>query len=175
MDLRYAEVEHLDDVVALPLAAGKEILGFDVAMGDPIGMRNRQRLADLQSVIDSELGGQSSSLGQDPAKVLSLQSFHDDERCAVGQVTDIEDARNVLAFDLGRDACFLCETSHELPVGKDFPAQYFDGHFVTESRTRRRKDEAHRSCADESGDRVLPVDDFAGQKWQVQSTRGRRR
>lgn len=88
-------------------------------MHDARRVRLVERARDLAEVGDGSLRSEWPLGLQDPAEVLAVEQLHHQEGHARAVVdTGVEDVDDVLAFDVGGDACLELEALPEVAVGE---------------------------------------------------------
>ena len=101
MRLGDPKVEELHEEVVLRLALAQEdVVGLDVAMEKPRGMRLGQRLRDLRDDGDDGDGVERATRGDLGGEVPALEVLHDDERETVGGDAVVEGLDDVRALHL---------------------------------------------------------------------------
>jgi hypothetical protein len=75
--LHEAEVQHLDEVVIEPAAAGENIRGLHVAVHEPARVRIRQGMASLPQQMDSALGRHLAEALDQGTEIETVQKLHD--------------------------------------------------------------------------------------------------
>ena len=146
--LREPEVEDLDAAVF----GDEEVLGFQVAMDDPLLVRRREPARDLGRVVE-HLAYRDPASGQPLAQRLAFEELRDDVRRAVvfAEVVDREDAGMV---QRRRRARLLLEPAQPVGVLRERRRQHLDRHLAVQPRVPRPIDLPHPARAERRQDLV---------------------
>lgn len=123
-----------------------------------VGLRDRD--ARLEDEIDRLLGREPSALLEEAIEIDPLEELHDHVRRAVGQGSEVDDARHLLARELGRDLRLAREPIRRgvvLPIGRE----QLDGDALAERYVRREEHEPHAALPELRLDAVFARDDVA--------------
>jgi hypothetical protein len=165
LELRDAEVAHLDDVdaavfVVAPLE-DHDVLGLQIAMED----LERVRGADGGERLAHDRGdprGRQRVLGLEQiGQRATLEQLHRDVEQAVWFLAEVEHARRVRVVEARRGARFGVEAEHELRIVAELGAQHFQRDDLVERDLPRAEDDAHRAVTDDRSHGVLSSDHSA--------------
>ena len=93
------EVENLCDDVTFGIAMQVDVRGLEIAMDDPLRMRQVEGLRDRHEHFAAELGLERSSLLETRVEPLSVEQLEHQERRAVFGLPEIEDLDDARAPD----------------------------------------------------------------------------
>ncbi len=146
--LRQTEVENLDSAVV----RHEDVLGLQVAMHDPLLMRRREAMSDLDREVD-RLSRREPPACERTAKGLPFQQFlHDVRRSVV--LPDVQDRRKVRVVQDPGSPCLLLESAQPIHVGREGSRQNLDRDLSTQARVPRAVDLSHSSCSNRREDFV---------------------
>jgi hypothetical protein len=160
-----AEVEDLDASVF----HHEEVLGLEVAVDDPLGVRGAEASRDLRAVAD-RLADRKGTLAQPPAQRLALEQLTDQVRSAFvrADVVEIEDVRVIQRA--GR-AGFLLEALEPMGILRDLLGQDLDRNLATETAVSRSVDLTHPPGPERPED-LIAAEACSGRKRQPASPPG---
>jgi hypothetical protein len=148
-ELGQAKVQHLQDAVR----PEHDVLGFDVAVDDPRGMRDAQRRGDLNGDVKGLTHGEPRR-GESSPKGLSLDVLHRDVVLALARLVQRVNRADVRVIERGRSAGLLLEAQDAAGIAHEFGGQELQGHLAPEAQLGREPHLAHASSTDEGDDFV---------------------
>jgi hypothetical protein len=158
-DLGDAEIQNLHEPAAVGLEQ-EDVVGLEVAVDDPHGVRSGERLrnlaADVQSVAERDPTLAIDGLSEGDA----LQIFHHDVRGAVGKPSEIEHLHDVRAADRRGRLRLGHEPTHGLVVLSQILADDLESDRLIEHRMAAAINDAHRPEAEQALDQVAICYDF---------------
>jgi hypothetical protein len=170
VDVREAEVDDLRDALAVGLERQEHVLGLEVAVHDPGGVRGLERVQHLREEVDHVGDGRRARAARQPrAQVLAAEQLHHEEEQAV-VFTEVEDAHDVAVREEGRGVRLAAEAAHVLVHPGDVRVHHLHGHVDAEREVRRAVHLAHAAHAEARAELVLVREDAA----REQLWRGRR-
>jgi hypothetical protein len=119
----------------------------------------RERLARVQHVADGILDAQRSLAPHDVLEVVALEVLHHDERRPVGQLAEVDHARDVLALDPHGGARLAPEPFDDLGTLRGLAQQELQRDALAEVDVRRGKHDAHTAGTDLTLEAVLAGDE----------------
>jgi hypothetical protein len=131
-------------------------------MDDPEGVRLGDGLAGLEHVPDGFLARQRAARSDEGREIPSLEVLHHDERRAVLERADVEDPRNVLAFELGRCARLARESCDESGALEHLRKEKLESDRAIEKDLRGGDHDAHTTGAERPLDAVFPAHEVSG-------------
>ena len=161
-NLRQPKIEHLDAQASIGRSRQEQVLGFDVAVHDATRVRFADRIASLNHPVDRVLERARLSIDQSIRQVFTFEELEDKERRAALQTSDVENATDMRALYLEKDAGLSLESSHSLGVRAERRHQELDRYALVEIEMPRLDDEPHSAFADHTLDAILAVQHRAG-------------
>jgi hypothetical protein len=160
------EIAELDDVVA----RDQDVRRLDVAVQDPLTVREGEARGDLGRVVDRDRFGDRTLLAQDLGEALPVDQLHHDEiRLALApEVVDVDD---VGVRELGDGLRFVGKAPHEVLIGGELIAQHLDGDAPPQEQIGPAVDDRHPADAESPLDAVPTVEDVLA--FQHRYIRGR--
>ncbi len=102
--------------------------------------------------------GERRARAEDLREVLALEVLHDDERGAVGERVDVEDAGDVDALEPAGGARLAQEALHHLALLGGLRAQELDGDALLQVQVPGRDDVRHAALTEQALDAVLAAE-----------------
>ena len=131
-------------------------------MDDASRMRLSESLACLEDEVAGLVDGQRPALREELGEVGPAQMLHHDERGAVRQRADLEDAHDVLALDRRRRSSFP-EEAGDCPVPRRLVRrEELDRDRSAERDVDGAHHDAHTAGANDGVDPVFPAHHLAG-------------
>jgi hypothetical protein len=151
--LRDAEVDDLDEVLVLA-AEQEDVVGFDVAVDDALGVGGAERRGDLPGDVGDPGLGQRALAVEQLGQRLTLEELHHDEGPAVVGLAEVGDVDDVLVADRRRQPGLLLEARDHLLLARVLVEQDLDRDPLADERVGRLVDRAHAALADLAGHHV---------------------
>jgi len=153
--LRQTEVENLD-----PTVQGHEhILGFEIAMRDPLLVRCREAIRDVTREFERLADRDGPGIQAVPKRLAFKQFGHNEWRA--GLSADVVHGEDIRVVQRGGCAGFLLESTEAIDVGRKCCGEDFDRDITSESRIARTVYLAHAASA-EGGDDFVGAETGAG-------------
>ena len=153
--LRDAEVDDLDEVGVAALDQ-VDVLGFDVAVEDPLGVRGAERAGDLAGDPQAALDRQRRLAHRQLGQRLAVEELHHDERAAVVGGAEVRHVDDVLVADGAREARLLQQARDEVALGVELLEQDLDRDALADDGVGRLVDRAHPALADPPDNLIPP-------------------
>ena len=146
--LRQTEVENLD-----PTVQGHEhILGFEIAMRDPLLVRCREAIRDVTREFERLADRDGPGIQAVPKRLAFKQFGHNEWRA--GLSADVVHGEDIRVVQRGGCAGFLLESTEAIDVGRKCCGEDFDRDITSESRIARTVHLAHAASAEGGHDFV---------------------
>ena len=153
--LRQTEIEDLD-----PAILGHEhVLGFEIAMRDPLLMRRREAMRDVQRELDRLADCDRPGIQAVPKSRAFKQFRHNEWRAALR--ADVVHGKDIRVVQRGGGAGFLLESTEAIDVGRECCGEDFDRDITSEARIARTVYLADAASA-EGGDDFVGAETGAG-------------
>ncbi len=161
LDLGDAEVDELEQLVALVVGRDEHVLRLEVAVHDAVSVRVLEAMDDLQRQLHGALGPERTheKIGQ---LVAGEQRHHHVLEAVVGRAV-VGGAQAVGVLESGEALGLAIEAGGDVPMGGELGSQDLEGQIATEAQVVHPVDRAHPPLTDEMVDAVLAVDDDAQQ------------
>ncbi len=143
-----AEVEDLH--AAVP--GDEDVLGLEIPVDDPLLVRRREAVGDLQRVVDGLARRQARAL-QDVPQRFAFEQLLDDVRLAV-VLADVEDGRDVGVVEGAGGLRLQLETAQAVGVGGEGGGEDLDRDVAVQARVPGAVDLPHAAGADGGEDFV---------------------
>ena len=140
------------------LVVDQDVLGLQVAVHDPLAVREAGRVQDLTGEVDRILRAHPP-LDQ-VLERRAVDVLHRDEVSAVERAA-VEDPDDVRVLEAGGSLCLALEALHELGVLREVVVQDLDRDLAVELGVVREPDVGHPARADLAVQAVALVDDGA--------------
>ena len=166
----HAEVQHLDRGRAggRRVADQEDVLGFEVAVDDPLVVRGGDRLGHLRGDRARLRPGQRPCPAKAGAQGLAFQVLHHDVRAAVGADLTVEDLHDSRVADQRRGARLVGETLEHLRVLGELGHQDLDRHAPRAALVLGQEHDPHRPTA-ELGDQLVVAERFTNHRGRAGS------
>ena len=137
----------------------EDVRRLEIAVHDPVRVRDGERLADLQHQIACLLERQpAADLLEQVREIRPLEALHDDERAAhVG--ADVEHPGHVLRGDEAHQTRLAPEASHRLDVLDAGVLEHLDHHHAFELQVEGAVEDGHLREREPLLDPTEPADD----------------
>ncbi len=143
-ELREAEVQDLH----APVPGDEQVLGLQIAMHDPLLVRRRQAMRNLQRIVD-RLPLRQLPARQRRAQRLPLEQLRHDVRSAVAFIPpDVMDRGDVRMIQNPCRPGLLLETAQAIRVGRERGRQHLDRDLAAQARILRPIHLSHPARAD---------------------------
>ena len=139
----------------------EQILGLEVPVNDPVLVRLDERLARLDEPADDVVDGERAALGEDGAKVASLEVLHDEVRKTGRGLPDVVDADDVLAPEARHRPSLALEARDVVGIGRHLGMHDLDRDARAELLVTSDDDLAHPTRADRPLDHEFARDEIA--------------
>jgi hypothetical protein len=166
------EIEHLDELAVCPAGAEEDVLGFEVAVDDPLLVRRIQRVGDLRA--DRHRLSQWNSFFPLEAvgQRLALQVLHHEVELALRRVAEVRDVHDVLVPDLIDRLGLGDEPRDDVGILRQLRVDRLHGDLLPDDRVLRQVHHPHAPLSELGGnlvvsDRVPDIDHEAGAKSSV--------
>src|SRR5262249_53073868 len=116
LELRHAEVEHLDEIGAVLAPARKQILRLEIAMDDAGGVCGLNSTRRLPYEVGCALERKRPAPLEERLDALADEVLEDDEGCAVRRDAEIDRCGEVLAFERSGCLGFALEAREALAL-----------------------------------------------------------
>ena len=162
-----AEVQDLHPAVGRQ----EEVLGFEVAMDDPGGVRSCQASCHLRAEVDDELTRQRRRLLKPGAQRVALEQLHHEKRRSVIGVErpDIVDGQDVRVIERASRTRFLLESQLTRPVAAERMRQHFDRDLPAQTGIERAIHLTHAALSNQLTDFIRSETLTCGQRrrWRI--------
>ena len=148
-ELGEAEVEQLHEAVG----RDHDVLGLEVAVHDPGGVRLREPVRHLGADVEDAAGCERVALGHQLAQRLAVDELHHDVG-QPGRLPDVVDRHDVRVAERGRRARLLREAPEAQRVGGEPLGQELDRHVAVQLLVVGPPDLAHAAGPDAGGQLV---------------------
>ena len=148
------EVGHLHAAVR----ADDDVVRLDVAVDDPVPVRERERVQDLARVVDRDRDRRRAVLDEQLLQRAAVEELHRDVVGALG-VAAVEDRDDVRVVEAGRVLRLAPESLHELLVGGVALVQHLQRHLAAELLVLGEVHVGHPAGAEPAADQVAVVED----------------
>ena len=148
LELRETEVEDLDPAVPRQ----KDVLGFQVPVDDPLLVRRRESLGELDRIV-RRLADGDRARGDPLAQRLPLEQLGDDVGRPV-HGADVVDRGDVRVIEHPGRPRLLLEAVQPVGILREERGQHLDRHLAPQARVLRPIDLPHPSRADRREDLV---------------------
>ena len=149
-ELCETEVENLD----LVIPGDEHVLGFQIAMRDPLVVRRREAVRDVKRQLNRLADRHRARVQTFPKRLAFEQLRHDEGR--IGIRADVEHGEDVRVIQRRRGAGFLLESMKAIDAAGKCAGQYFDRDVTPEAPIACTVHLAHAACADGGHDLVRP-------------------
>ena len=161
LQLRDAEIEHLEQVGPVIAPAHEQVLRLEVAMDDPRRVRDLDSPTGLRGEIGRARHGQAPLSLEQRSEALADEVLHHDVRRPVGHDAEVDRGGDVLALERpGRLGLALKPGQDVATLGEVGP-QELDRESPLHDGVLRLVDDAHPPLGEHADDPVLGPDDLA--------------
>jgi len=149
-------VRDLPDQLAAPLAPREhDVLGLEVAVDDPLGVRGPQRARHLVHDGDRAQEVQPPLALHDRVQRLAVQKFHDEEHRAVARLAEVGHVDDVGVIDEARRARLAQEAFDRLLAAAVAVVEDLHRDFLADVDVLAAIDDAHPATPDDLAQLVL--------------------
>ena len=142
-------------VGAVVARAEENVVGLEVAVDDPGGVRAHESAQDLSRDVNGFPNRQHAVALEPAPEVLAGEQLHHEKGQSLLGGTGIEDVHDVLALDDARRLGLALKALGRAPVASGLAGQKLQRDTLADRRIRRREDRSHAAPAEHAVDPIL--------------------